>query len=231
MKERNSKKLPIAASIAGALLVPLTIACGKDGEVKGGKIDTQVPQATATLTTPTVEATSTPENKLEQIKTPFFSDYDFGSIGRGVENSEYMVEVMFPADPEQYPKPPFYNYSQGYSYATFYDEYDNPHLLSPVAQEFRQLEFINLFLPYGHIPSGARTYKVGGQMVAEARRLMNQESEDIEIEEVHYGSDGKPIFRCISQFQEQDDILYKVGETNVIGQKLEEYYFIWPVTK
>ena len=75
------------------------------------------------------------------------------------------------------------------------------------------------------VAEGACTTDVSGRLLAEAR-LVRITEDGIEIEEFHYSPDGKLIFRCKSIM----DYLtgFKEKETNVIGDKSGEYYFIWP---
>jgi hypothetical protein len=177
----------------------------------------------------TTQKTVLPENQLKQAKTSLWEDYNFASIIEGLKDGKYAVIQTFLKNPNDKSSiPPFYKYTQTLQYNTFYMEFNNPHQLSPVAQEFKQLGFINLFLAYGLIPQGARTYK-DGQIVAEARLLKGGKAgEGIEIEEFHYGLDGKVIFNCKSQFDKQ---LNKTGQTDEVGAKKNEYYFMWTTTR
>jgi len=130
-------------------------------------------------------------------------------------------------DTPEYAEQPVYG-----EVVTFYDECRNPYLLWPLAQDYKTLTHLNIFLigGYADFPQYARTLKLGGNVSAEAeiKNIIfdeNGQFSGIEIEEVHYGVDGKPIFRCTSQF---DRNMVKIRELNIMGKKFEEYYFIWP---
>jgi len=165
----------------------------------------------------------------------FFKIYDELKAGKAViKNNLETGRVIFLKDPDQ---KPFYDscadikpvYGQ---VLTFYREYQNPHSLWPLAQEYKTLGFLNVFLigSYQDFPQEARTLKTGakGQVSAEANVVKVLSDGSLEIEEVHYDSGGKPIFRCTSQF---DKDMIKVGETNIQGKKKEDYFFVWPMAE
>lgn len=173
-----------------------------------------------------------------------FRDQAFDEIYQQLKSGKYVSKrnlesgtFIYLKDPN---KKPFYDTPPDYikpaygEVVTFYREYQDPHLLWPLAQEYKTLGFLNVFLigGYGNFPQEARTLKVGaeGQVSAEANvtRVLvdgNRQFAGVEIEEVHYGSSGEPTFHCISQFNKD---LVRVGETDIVGRKLEEYYFLWP---
>ena len=168
----------------------------------------------------------TQKSKLQQVKTPIWSDEDFEESYRKLEHA--VRGEVFMKDPDI--KPPFYESSKPLTYRTYNDPswYHEYHFLVALCHDFG--EFKNVFL-YGRsfpIAGGARTFDKTGRLVAEARLLRliegDQGFEGIEIEEFHYGPDGKLIFKCKSQF---DRHYWKIGQTEVIGKKLRDYYFIW----
>ncbi|KKR81183.1 MAG: hypothetical protein UU73_C0003G0249 [Candidatus Daviesbacteria bacterium GW2011_GWA1_41_61] len=172
-----------------------------------------------------------------------FREQAFGQIYKQLESKNYVGKSNLEAGRSIYlkdpNKKPFYNtppevFGSAYGEVlTFYREYQNPHLLWPLAQEYRTLGFMNVFLigGYGDFPQEARTLKPGAEKIfAEANVIEglvdgNKKFSGIKIEEVHYGTDGSPIFRCTSQFNAN---MVKVGEANLVGKKVEEYYFLWP---
>lgn len=172
-----------------------------------------------------------------------YREQAFNIIYQELQSGEYVARsnleagrFIFLRDPN---KKPFYDTLSGIEppygeVVTLYQEFQDQHLLWPLAQDYRTLGFMNVFLigAYGDFPQEARTLKVGarGQISAEANVIGvladgNNEFAGIEIVEVHYEADGSPIFRCTSQFNQD---MVKVGETNILGEKIEEYYFLWP---
>lgn len=63
------------------------------------------------------------------------------------------------------------------------------------------------------------------KVVAEAQFLRYIEGSGIEIEEFHYGPNGALIFRCKSHI---DFAGVKVNQTEEIGKKERDYYFVYP---
>ncbi len=86
--------------------------------------------------------------------------------------------------------------------------------------------FINLFISDESdlYVIGASTIE-GKKVVAEAKLLPNDGSDQLQIEEFHYNSDEDLIFYCKNQF---DSLGFKVSETEIKGTKIKDYYFIWP---
>lgn len=86
-------------------------------------------------------------------------------------------------------------------------------------------------LNYG-IAEGAYTIDKSGRLVAEARLLPlvfvgNRQLVGINIEEFHYGLNGELTFKCESRID--FPFGFKRTETNVVGKKERDYYFLWPV--
>lgn len=109
--------------------------------------------------------------------------------------------------------------------------YKDPKPLTVYAYKFD--EFINIFIYDRESPivyKGAQTFDNSGKMVAEARFLIfieeNKKIQGFEIEEFNYESDGKLIFKGKSLF---DTGGFKIKETETIGNKARDYYFIWPI--
>lgn len=183
-------------------------------------------------TTPSVKEipTAKPESKLNQIKTPFWNEEDFREVQRILKDGQYIESQVFLKDPNK--KPPFYKNTQPFQYNAYYVDPYQMWILFPIAQDFRELGFLNVFLPpslSSPVSKGARTLLEGGRLVAEARFLrFLEESKGFEVEEVHYGTDGKPIFWCKSQFDQNN---YKVSQTETIGNKSADYYFVWPMLR
>lgn len=203
-----------------------------------------------------VTASATTEGGPLKIKPLWsesgFREQAFDEIYQELKDGKYVAKsnvdagrFIFLKDPN---KKPFYDTSALLQFqhrpagiepvcgevVTFYREHQDPHHLWPLAQEYKTLGFLNVFLigGYGNFPQEARTLKVGAedQVSAEANvtRVLvdgNRQFTGVEIEEVHYGSSGEPTFHCISQFNKD---FVKVGETDIVGRKLEEYYFLWP---
>ncbi len=77
------------------------------------------------------------------------------------------------------------------------------------------------------IPDGSYTIETkSGHILAETKLLYITKGAWLEIEEFHYGMDGKLIFKCKSKM----DLFTgaKIAETEVTGKKVRDYYFIYP---
>jgi hypothetical protein len=172
------------------------------------------------------------KDALTQIKTPFWSNTDFKDIDQKLQNGNYSAGPAFLKDPNS--KPPFYKDDKPFQWINYIQQ-DKFYLRVVLAQEFKELNFLNVYLPPtspGGISIGAKTLSLDTgrvRLAAEARFLRAVKDKDgssgFEVQEVHYGKDGKPIFECVSQF---DKRFYKISETKPIGSKAREYYFMWP---
>ncbi|MCL4365626.1 twin-arginine translocation signal domain-containing protein [Patescibacteria group bacterium] len=201
---------------------------------------------------PQITAVKTPENNTSNIDPLWkesarsYKDQAFNSVYQQLRSGAYVGKsniqegrFIYLKDPS---KKPFYESPDAYvpdlgpaygEVVTFYREYQNPHLLWPLAQEYKMLGHLNVFVIGGYrdFPQEARTIKKDSNFIsAEANvvKVLNngaQQLTGLEIEEVHYDSKSRPIFRCTSQFNEK---MVKISETNIKGKKLEEFYFIWP---
>ena len=106
------------------------------------------------------------------------------------------------------------------------------NLLSDLRQPVYYIfEDFTTYFVYGVTPmqpklgiSGAGTSE-NEKIVAEAR-LVRSLGEGIEIEEFHYNYNEKLIFKCKSQFNKYG---LKISETEKIGKKIKDYYFLWPI--
>ena len=100
-----------------------------------------------------------------------------------------------------------------------------------VSQDF--VKFKNTFtyndvaLKYSGVADGARTNDSSGVLLADAKLVKLIKGEGIQIEERHYGADGKVTFRCISLIQFWNG--FKKEEMNAEGKKQTDFYFLWPV--
>lgn len=192
-------------------------------------------------------------SKIESLPGSAFKEQAFNAIYEELKNVKEGLEKgalvivsnidsgrsIFLKDPN---KKPFYDTPVGIEPAygevmTIYRKYKDPVFLWPLAQEYKTLGFLNVFLisSYQDFPGEGQTLKTGarGQISAEATvvKVLGEGSEitGIEVVEVHY-SVGKPIFRCTSQFEKVPEGGFaKIGEKDTAGQKTEEYFFLWPV--
>jgi len=82
---------------------------------------------------------------------------------------------------------------------------------------------------------GARTRDLQKKIVAEARlryfSIKDPKSEYYiqgrELEEYHYNENGILIYYCKSIID--PDTGFKIKETEKIGEKERDYYFLWPI--
>lgn len=190
--------------------------------------------ACAQQPTAIVQEITSSENQFEQIKTPLWSPADFKDIEKKLLEGNYSTGLGYLKDPNA--KPPFYRDARSLQWVSFHGRDQKLSASITLAQEFRELNFLNIYLPpsaLGEIHKGAETFlseNGQGRLAAEARFLRMLNNKDgkfngFEIQEVHYGPDKKPIFVSNSQF---DKRFYKVGETQAVGKKLLDYYFMWP---
>jgi len=81
------------------------------------------------------------------------------------------------------------------------------------------------------LPAGAMSVdNRSKKLVAECKVLRQLKDGDrltgFEIEEIHYSEKGKAIFR--GHFQVDFPMGFKTKDISGVGQKVKEYYFIWP---
>ena len=168
----------------------------------------------------------TQEKELQGIKTPIWEE-------RGIFKDEgavftYEVTVMI--------NPPFYKGSIP--------------LIYHAGKKFLGMnESVNLFYNFGEfrnsfiytdirnalfgIADGAITTDEMGRVLAEARLLKATADESkqingVEIEEFHYNESGELIFKCKSFYSFPGG--FKQNESEKLGKKLKEFYFLWPVS-
>ena len=79
-------------------------------------------------------------------------------------------------------------------------------------------------LPDGAVTIDPKTRRI----IAEAKTLNIIKGTGVQIEEYHYGDDDKLIFQCSSIFSFGNN--FKTTEKVKQGQKIKDYYFIFPVT-
>ena len=125
-------------------------------------------------------------------------------------------------------KPPFYKGPAPFSYKIG----KSPRGL---VYFYKFEDFINFYInPISPI-QGARTRDTENRIVAEARvryfSIKDPKSEYYiqgrELEEFHYDKKGKLTYYCKSIIDPNSG--FKIKETNQVGEKNRDYYFIWPV--
>ena len=83
------------------------------------------------------------------------------------------------------------------------------------------------FVCSGTASVGAQTYDNQNRLIAEAKlvRYISYQlvGSSLIIDEIHYDSNGQPIFKCTSQI----DSGFKTNELNVVGTKIIDYYSVW----
>lgn len=143
--------------------------------------------------------------------------------GEDAQVAQYETSVVM--------EPKYYTGSMPLSYTVAYAPEKAPGSFGavsmsglPMIYEFDN--FTNLFISDESdlYVIGASTIE-GEKIVAEAKLLSNDGSDQLQIEEFHYNSDENLIFYCKSQF---DSLGFKVSETEAKGTKIKDYYFIWP---
>ena len=99
--------------------------------------------------------------------------------------------------------------------------------------------WLNIYSPSSiephNIPKNAMTLAIGwldgnGGLLAEAA-VLSVDQDTFRVLEVHYKFEGglKPIFTCESTFSLSNG--FKLSESNVAGEKVKDFYFIWPIEK
>lgn len=141
------------------------------------------------------------------------------------------VSKTFMKDPKT--RPPYYKGQKPLSYTTYRNPLEAREPLAPKELAHIFEKFDNYFLHTGWfygMSEGAITIdKTGEHLLAEAQLLEIPKDSAVtvvEIFEVHYNLDGKPVFSCISQFNRYG---FKVSERDQRGKKEADYYFIWPM--
>ena len=103
-----------------------------------------------------------------------------------------------------------------------------------ISYSFRFEAFRNHFIyknpnyRFSGLAEGAITYTGTNLKRAEARVTKpNSGNDSLEIEEIHYGDDQKPVFYCKSEISYRTG--FKVREYEAKGTKSADYFFMWPV--
>lgn len=215
-------------------LIMLSTACGGKGEVKKDNVDVIIPQITATFRQSTPETISTPDEIL--------SRNDNGPVWQMTDLEQYTQEKLWGGkgtfclyESEESGQPLFYKGSIPLNYRIAYAPERCPGSGSGELPTFYEFEdFENYFIYQGPIIVGAQTYQrepQGLRLVAEVSNInyfvTDDNEQGLEIEELHYNSQGKLTFKCKSQID--FDTGFKINESEKSGEKEEDYYFIWPV--
>jgi hypothetical protein len=76
---------------------------------------------------------------------------------------------------------------------------------------------------------GAQAVDANGRLVGEAKLryyVTAEQTQGIEADEVHYDANGSMIFHCKSEIGSENG--FKTKEGDITGNKLDEYFFVWP---
>ena len=234
-------KRECALSCVAAVAIALSfLGCDKQESNKAPSIqESDRPSAAesqATQTQPTVSASEPSRSTGLATSEPVSTQEPIWS--RQLINSQTSYGALFTGAITYHKRPPFYKgpmpltFQQGTLQTSVGPGSLPPRVVFQEFQEFRTdfiykgpgLEF------QGHA-LGAQTVDRAGHIRAEARCLRMVSNQDnrvvaLEIEELHYSSDGKVEFSCEGRisFPEGE----KVGEARKTGKKKMEYYFLWP---
>jgi hypothetical protein len=181
--------------------------------------------AICTLVGSSCTAQATQDPRLAQIKTPFWTSND-------LEINKISYEKYFVYDEETNQKPPFYKDSMPLKYSVGFPPGGLPGYSygseKPLFYEFD--DFTVYFIYEGAIVIGAQAYDEKKQLLAEVTNIYFYAREDmkqgIDIEELHYDTTGKLIYKCRSVIDPFEK--YKTEEKEQIGKKTRDYFFIWP---
>lgn len=121
-----------------------------------------------------------------------------------------------------YQRPPFYTGAMPLEYGSAYEP--STRFGSPPPLYYKFDSFLNLFVHNGNEVVGAQTLDGNRNIAAEGKVINLIDGQELEIEEIHY-SGAKPIFKCHSFI---DSAGNKIRESETIGKKEKDYYFIWP---
>lgn len=173
-------------------------------------------------TFPSVPSKTQQSIQLTGIKTPVWSQEDLQATKLMKANTRVTVH-----DVQHLLKLPFYSGSVPFFYKE--GKYSSFGIEQTVYHDFGSFktDFI-----YGNAVTiiGVRTVDNDGSLLAEVCNITYHYGENdtapIVFTEIHYGSDGQPVFSCASQIEGGQ----KIAETNIIGTKTTEYYFLWPDT-
>jgi hypothetical protein len=130
--------------------------------------------------------------------------------------------------------PPFYKGAIPFSYtenAIFEPgSMGSPEINIPIYQDYQDWRTILIYKDsmssLEGLPDGALTVDPQtGRVLAEAKRTAIVSGKGIEIEERHYGQMGELVFSCKSFVSFMG---WKERESAAVGQKVTEYYAIFP---
>jgi hypothetical protein len=157
-----------------------------------------------------------------------------------VDKTEMFVKEKRPVlttDNTVYIKPPFYSGTLPLKYldksiSLFGGSHSSTEKI-PLVQEFPEWKTFFLYTSEKSfifsIPDGAISIDhKANRIVAEAKTLGIIKGSGVEIEEYHYDEGGNLIFQCTSKIDFGSN--FKTQEKVKTGDKLKDYYFMFPVT-
>ncbi len=167
------------------------------------------------------------DGQLEQVKTPVWNRSDI-EIEKTSGDKIYIYNNKISGD-----RPRFYDGVMPFSYKIGYPPYGLPGYAygseRPLYYDFGN--YVTYFVYKGTIVIGAQTFDKEGHLVAEVENIYyyitDEKGQGIDIEEFHYNRDGKLVFKCKSQIDPYKG--NKIKEKEKIGNKIRDYYFIWPI--
>jgi len=190
----------------------------------------------------------TTEDTTVQSDSQMWTEEDFEGTFDNMNNAKTeQIELMNPKDTI-----PLYNGQETLIYFIWYNgELTYPEIKNVLCYTFDQgLNDTHLFRDVfiydndSMIAKGARTYDKHGLVIAEARYISQIDQGKIEVEEFQYipnsgteGSykkikdiyfrelNGKLVFKCKSEYWDG----HKVREYDQWGEKLGDFYWLWPV--
>lgn len=161
-----------------------------------------------------------------------WSDSEFE---RGKEATKDLLKIGPPLLEKQvtlYTQPPFYKGNLPLIYSVRQWGYPGMHITFVIDFGEWRNDFIYLELGKKNyaLADGARASEPpSGRVLAEAKLIdpFLGTTKPLLIEECHLGKDGKVIFRCKSYFNKDNG--FKESETAISGNKLRDYFLIWPM--
>lgn len=175
-----------------------------------------------------------PDPRLKKIKTPCWekTDLEMEKIKTGEHIYGNGRIITYTHSIETKTKIPFYDEKLPLKFNAGYPPGMTPgnsySIAKPIFYEFK--DFTTYYIYDGPLILGSQTYGKNGKLLAEVKSvnfyIINEDQQGIEIEELQYNDSGELVFSCNGQI---DYSGYKTKETNKIGRKINNYYFIWPV--
>ena len=166
------------------------------------------------------------ESELQEGKTPIWSETELEKTGGAVVTYEETINI----------RPLFYTGSMPLKLISG-KKFLAMNEMITLYRDFEGFRntfiYVNPSMAFSGIAEGARTTDASGRLLAEARLLRlisgeNKQLQGIEIEEFHYSANGRLQFQCKSRIDFPMGV--KQTETEQMGEKTRDYYFIWPVT-